>query len=54
MSKLNLMNRHLFGVGTSICERLEPYSSEYQLLFNELRKSYLFNTGSVYRLFNIR
>lgn len=44
ISKLNLMNRHFFGVGPSSCQRLEPFSSQHQSLFNYLKRSYLHGT----------
>ena len=45
MSKLCSMNRHLFGVGPSTCQRIDPFSSEFKLLFNELRSSYIEGTA---------
>ena len=38
MSKLNLMNRHFFGVGPSSCSRLEAFSAEHKTLFDELKE----------------
>ncbi|KAI6653010.1 hypothetical protein LOD99_4087 [Oopsacas minuta] len=41
MSKLNLMNLHFFGVGTSSCSRLEAFSAEHKTLFDELKEWYI-------------
>ena len=38
------MNRHFFGVGPSTCQRIDPFSSEVKLLFNELRSNYIQGT----------
>ena len=45
MSKLNLMNRHFFGVGPSSCPRLEPFPAEKQPLFDELKRCYVNGIG---------
>ncbi|KAI6650816.1 hypothetical protein LOD99_7867 [Oopsacas minuta] len=41
MSKLNLVNRHFFGVGPSSRSRLKAFSAEHKTLFHELKECYI-------------